>query len=187
MAPGNPGLLRLKELGKFRVCIEQLTPATKLKIKDTVAYTMSREPGQNETDAWRRCAVAIMAEQKVAQWLRGSLTNGNEDFDDPLTWAYDVLSHVDYTGIRVEVKTHQSDSRWIAVTTGYSGDFPGGSGINLGPFLQHQIADCIIILDSEKVGAGEWEYTPRFIGDHDELKSIVKKSNYDGWYLNIRK
>lgn len=169
----------------FTLQTSDLTSEMKTKIKDTVRYTMGKDPSQNLEDAVKRCRAAVYAEYKVADWLNGYVNAGQEDTDDPYTYAWDVLAHPMYCGLRVEVKTHQTDSRWISVTTGYSGNFPGGSGINLGPILNHKVADCIIIFDTKEVSPGVLEYTLKFSGDRESLTKIVRKSNYSGWYLSL--
>lgn len=158
-----------------------------MKAKSTAAYSLSQNPDQDKVDVIRRCCIAQLAEKAVADWLDGYVAGGRgeENHEDPYTYAWDVLAHPRFCGLRVEVKTHQSDSKWISVTTGYSGDYPGGTGINVGPFLTHRVADCIIILDVEEVRPTIYRFTLKFAGDHEDLKSVVKKSNYQGWYLQI--
>lgn len=112
----------------------------------------------------------------VADWLSGYVNKGQEDVNDPYTYAWDVLAHPRYCGLRVEVKTHQTDSRWISVTTGCSGEYPYGSGINLGPILNHQVADCIIIFNTKEIHPGVIQYTPKFIGDREDLRKVVRKA-----------
>lgn len=179
------GLLRLKNLPTFILSNEFLTSEMKVKIADTARYSLKQDPGQIKEDVVRRCKVAVFAEYVVANWLDGYVNKGIEDVEDPYTYAWDVLAHPKYCGIRVEVKTHQIDSKWISVTTGYSGDYPGGNGINIGPFLNHRVADCIIILDAKETSPDVFSYSIKFVGDHEDLKKIVRKSNYNGWYLQL--
>ncbi|AEO97180.1 DNA endonuclease IV [Salmonella phage vB_SenM-AKM_NP4] len=185
MNKNNPGLLRLKKLPTFIRGKNDLTPEDRVKIKDTVNYTMSKDPGQDKEAAVKRCMIAQLAEKAVAEWVNGYVMHGQENHDDPYTFAWDVLAHPRYCGLRIEVKTHQSESKWISVTTGYSGNFPYGYGVNLGPFLNHQVADCIIILDVVENLTGGFEFTPVFVGDPEDTKKIVKRSKYEGWYLMI--
>ncbi|ULA52512.1 endonuclease [Enterobacter phage vB-EclM_KMB19] len=177
--------MRLKALKSFYRACSDLTPEDRVKIKSTDAYSLRQDPDQDKTDVINRCAIAQLAEKAVADWMDGYVAGGQENHDDPYTYAWDVLAHPRFCGLRVEVKTHQSDSKWISVTTGYSGDYPGGSGINLGPFLTHRVADCIIILDVVESGPSVYQFTLKFAGDHEDLKSVVRKSNYQGWYLNL--
>lgn len=179
----NRGLQRLKNLPTFTREVNDLTSEDIVKVKSTVNYTMSKNPDQDSKAALKRCVIAQLAEKAVADWVDGYVAHGIEDPDDPYTYAWDVLAHPRFCGLRIEVKTHQSDSKWISVTTGYGGDFPGGSGINLGPFLTHRVADCIIILDTVESSPGVFQFTPKFVGDVEQTKSKVRKSNYQGWYL----
>lgn len=185
MQKSNPGLMRLKALKTFTRSFNSLTSSDRVKIKDTAAYSMRQDPDQDKAAVNKRCAIAQLAERTVADWMDGYVAGGQENHDDPYTYAWDVLAHPRFCGLRIEVKTHQSDSKWISVTTGYSGDYPGGSGINLGPFLTHRVADCIIILDVVESSSGVYQFTLKFAGDHEDLKSVVRKSNYQGWYLNL--
>ena len=185
MVKTNSGLMRLKDLSCFGYSFNDLSEEDKTKIKDTVRYSLRQDSGQDRNQVLRRCAIAQMAERYVADWMDGYVAGGSEDHDDPYTYAWDVLAHPRYSGLRIEVKTHQSDSRWISVTTGYSGDYPHGSGINLGPFLNHRVADCIIILDVAERAPGVFQFTQKFVGDHEDLKDKVKKSNFQGWYLQL--
>lgn len=185
MVKTNSGLLRLKGLKTFTRAFSDLSTSDRIKAKNTAAYSLRQNPDQDKAAVVNRCAIAQLAEKAVAEWLDGYVAGGNEDHDDPYTYAWDVLAHPRFCGLRVEVKTHQSDSKWISITTGYSGDYPGGKGINLGPFLTHRVADCIIILDVVEVSPSVFQFTLKFAGDHEDLKSVVKKSNYKGWYLNL--
>ena len=169
----------------FTLKTSDLTGEMKVKIKDTVLYSLSQDPSQDKKEVLTRCVIATYAEYMVADWLNGYVNSGLEDHDDPYTYAWDVLAHPMYCGLRVEVKTHQSDSKWISCTTGYSGDFPYGTGINLGPLLNHKVADCIIIFDTSVNEAGDVLFTPKFSGDREAITKLVRKSNYTGWYLAL--
>ena len=177
--------MRLKSLPTFTRSKNDLTGEDKVKIKGTVQYSMKKDPDQDLEQVKRRCTIAQMAERAVATWVDGYVANMEADYEDPLTFAWDVLAHPKYSGLRIEVKTHQSDAKWISVTTGYSGDYPYGSGVNLGPFLTHRVADCIIILDVEESSPEVFSFTLKFVGDQEDLKKVVRRSNYTGWYLNI--
>lgn len=177
--------MRLKNLKSFYRAFSDLTPEDRVKIKDTVAYSLRQNPDQDKTAVINRCAIAQLAERAVADWMDGYVAGGQENHNDPYTYAWDVLAHPRFCGLRIEVKTHQSNSKWISATTGYSGDYPGGAGINLGPFLTHRVADCIIILDVVESGPSVYQFTLKFAGDYEDLKSVVRKSNYQGWYLNL--
>lgn len=177
--------MRLLQIPTFTLRMSDISSEMKVKIKNTIDYSMEKDPSQDRKEVARRCLIATYAEYFVADWLDGYVNRGLEDTDDPYTYAWDVLAHPRYCGLRVEVKTHQTDSRWISVTTGYSGDYPYGFGINLGPILNHKVADCIIIFDAKEVSSGVIEYTLKFAGDREDLRKIVRKSNYNGWYLSI--
>lgn len=177
--------MRLSQVPTFTLSKNDLTSEMKVKISDTVRYSLTQNPDQSKEEVVKRCMIAVYAEYFVANWMNGYVNRGQEDVNDPYTYAWDVLAHPMYSGLRIEVKTHQTDSRWISVTTGYGGDYPGGSGINLGPILNHQVADCIIIFKTTEVSPGVFQYTLKFSGDREDLKKLVRKSNYSGWYLNI--
>ncbi|WBF80115.1 endonuclease IV [Escherichia phage vB_Eco_F26] len=185
MQKTNPGLQRLFQIPTFTLSNSNLTSEMKVKIADTARYSLKQNPNQDKAEVIERCRIAVYAEFFVADWLSGYVNKGQEDVDDPYTYAWDVLAHPKYCGLRVEVKTHQTDSRWISVTTGCSGEYPYGSGINLGPILNHQVADCIIIFNTKEIHPGVIQYTPKFIGDREDLRKVVRKSNYNGWYLSI--
>jgi hypothetical protein len=177
--------MRLSQIPTFTLSKNDLTSEMKVKIADTVRYSLSQNPDQSHEEVIKRCKVAVFAEYFVANWLDGYVNHGSEDVKDPYTWAWDVLAHPRYTGLRVEVKTHQSTSKWISVTTGQGGEFPKGTGINIGPFLNFKIADCIIILDVTETTPDDFLFTLKFVGDHNSLRTITRKSNYSGWYLNL--
>ena len=85
------------------------------KINSTVAYSLSKNPERDYNSALKRCTIAQTAEQKVAEILNGYNTNFDIDYDDPYTYSFDVLAGFEFYNTRIEVKTHQSNSRWITV------------------------------------------------------------------------
>lgn len=190
MLSTNPGFLRLAEFEKFTMCQADLTNESVDKIKGTVRYTMGRDSDQDVKDVIRRCMIAQMAEQKVAEHVEGQVADLDAVYDDPYTWAYDVLSHVKYSGVRIEVKTHQSQAKWIQVSTGQSGKYPAtgmSRGINIGPMLDFGVADLLIIFDVEE-NNGSFVFTPVLLCDKIALTNteLIKKSNFQGYYINTR-
>lgn len=189
MNTNNPGWQRLLELTETSFSLDQLTPELKVKIKDTVLYSMRQSPDQDPKECIKKCAIAVYAEYYVAHHMAGYVNRGIEELDDPYTYAYDVLSHPKYSGLRIEVKTHQTDSRWVSVTTGAYGIYPGGQGINLGPFLAFPVSDIIVILKSEETSPGVIRLTPWLLSDKESFSQgtdVVLKSKFDGWYLSGR-
>lgn len=189
MNKNNPGWLRLSEIPSTSFSLNELTPELKVKIKDTVLYSMKQSPDQDPRECIKKCTIAVYAEYYVAHWMAGYVNRGIEELDDPYTYAYDVLSHPKYSGLRVEVKTHQSDSRWVGVTTGAYGRYPGGYGINLGPFIEFPVSDIIVIFKSKETSPDVIQLTPWMLADKESFAvgtDVVLKSKYDGWYLSGR-
>ncbi|UJJ22270.1 endonuclease IV [Erwinia phage Virsaitis27] len=193
----NPGWTRLAELKPKTFMVKDLSSEDLVKIKDTAKYSLEQNPDQDQSDVNERCAIAIMAERYVAEHLDGYINHGKENLKDPHTYAYDVLAHPKYSGLRVEVKTSSVDlvrkanneRQWVGCTTGRFGRYPGGYGINLGPFIEFPVADAIIIFWSEKVAPGAYKLIPYVLADKMAFKKeagLVKKSNYTGWYLSGR-
>lgn len=178
----------LKRLSTIRMTSQQMTRLAKDKARSTAEYSLEKDPTQNKDDVLRRNLIAMMAEQIVAETVHGWMPTGREDYENPFSFAYDVVAK---DGVRIEVKTHQSDSKWITVNTGKGGEYPSKSyGINLGPFLGHKLADLIIIFDSKQDETGAVLFTPKFIAGRDAFvkdSGLVVKSQYnDGWYLSSR-
>lgn len=175
----------LKALQSFYMTKNMLSDDAFDKVLDTARYSLRKDESQDKTEVLQRCMIAMMAEQYIAEWTDGWVSGGNEDHDNPYSFAFDVMSE---EGVRIEVKTHQSDSKWIGVTTGYNGPYPHGYGINLGPFLDHRIADLIIILDVVEEVPGRFLFTPKMMAGPQAFRTdtgLVKKSNYEngGYYL----
>lgn len=176
-------LQRLKPVSMY---IKDMSEQVKEKAKDTADYSLEQDPTQNRNQVLNRCYIAMMAEQIVVEAVHGFLPCGSEDFDNPYSFAYDVVAK---DGVRIEVKTHQSDSKWINVHTGMSGDYPSEvPGINLGPFLKHKLSDLIIIFDSKANGSGGILFTPKILAGLDAFSTsspLVKKSQFNpGYYLS---
>lgn len=153
------------------------------KVTDTARYSLDKDPSQNEQDVVLRCMLATLAEQTIEGWTDGRMLGGRENYDNPFSFAFDVISN---EGVRIEVKTHQSNSKWISVTTGYEGDYPHGYGINLGPFMQHGIADMMFMFDVTEQSKGVYLFTPKFMAGPKAFapaSGLVQKSQGDGWYL----
>lgn len=186
----NPGWLRLAEMKPFEMKTSDLTSEMKVALKDTVTYSMRMSPDQLYEECVEKCLIAIMSEYAVADWLEGYVNKGIEDLKDPYTYAFDVVAHPKYNALRIEVKTHQSGSKWIGVTTGYKGEYPNGTGINLGPFINFPVADLIIVFKTAKKSPGCYTFIPWLLADKYSFhknSGVVAKSNFDGWYLTGRK
>lgn len=189
MHKSNPGFLHLSQIESFIMSKADLTVESIEKIKDTVRYTMNRDPSQDSQQVIRRCMIAQMAEQYVAEYVKGHVAQMDAKYEDPYTWAWDVLAHPEYSGLRIEVKTHQSNAKWIQVSTGSTGRYPvhgDGRGINIGPFLDHNVADVLIMFDVNEINE-KYEFTPVLLCDSIALTNtdLVKRSQYQGYYLNL--
>jgi hypothetical protein len=147
------------------------------KINSTVAYSLSKKPERDYNSALKRCTIAQTAEQKVAEILNGYNTNFDIDYDDPYTYSFDVLAGFEFYNTRIEVKTHQSNSKWITVNTDRHNK---NNYMNLYPFLEYGIADVIVIYKTDGI-----IFNNVFVGNVNDIKPLIKKSNYSGWYLNI--
>lgn len=152
------------------------------KARDTTKYSLRKDDSQNAEEVATRCLIATMAEKYIADVTGGFMLGGEEDYSNPYSFAFDVVSG---EGVRIEVKTHQSDSKWISVHTGQDGYYPNGYGINLGPFMDHRVADVLVMFDV-KATYGGIELLPKFIAGpsaFDPESGFVQKSRGDGWYL----
>lgn len=179
------GFERLKTLKPWFSTSLDLTPETKQKVKDTSEYSLSQDPTQEVKTVVQRNIIAMLAEQKIAQFMDGMINSGDEDTDYPITFAYDVLCPIKYNGMRIEVKTTMSD-KWISVSTGDKGPYAGHTGINLGPFIEHKVADVMIIIKVKEVH-GHYKFEPFMLCQQGAFnKETVKKSNFEGWYLDLK-
>lgn len=175
-------LSHLRELNSFTMDASQLTQQSINKINSTTEYSLRNRTGQNRSQVITRCTIATMAEQEVARHMNGYVMDSVIDFDDPFTYAFDVLSGVEYYGSRIEVKTHQSNARWISVNL----DERNVSGhMNLFHFLNYDVADYITIFDSKPIAHNVYNFKCVFAGTKANLRSVIRKSNYNGWYLHI--
>lgn len=176
-------LEHLKSFEDFTMKYENLNHSSKEKVKSTIKYTLSKNPIQNKKHVAKRCLIATLAEQKVAEHMNGRVMDSEVDFDDPYSFAFDVLSSHEYHGARIEVKTHQSDSKWINVNL----DLENKSNfMNLYPFLNYGVADFIIIFRSHEPSKGLYMFEPCFIGTQADITSVINKSMYnDQFYLDI--
>lgn len=148
------------------------------KIEDTVAYSMSVDASQNKIDVIKRCKIAICAEYATASLLDGFVVNNEINFEDPYSYAYDVIAGVQHHCGRVEVKTAQSNNDWITVNIDKKNE---SSSINLYHFLEYDVSDMIVIYQySNSI------YTTKYVGDRNDIKKHIKKSNYSGWYLSLK-
>lgn len=174
----------LSLLSTTRMVAQDLTKNSLVKVRDTTEYSMRQDPTQNKQQVQQRCKIAIMAEQLVANAVHGYLPSGNENHENPWSFAYDVVAK---DGVRIEVKTHQAKSKWIDVNTGMYGAYPGTKGINLGPFLDHRLADLIIIFDTKQDSTGAVLLTPKIMAGPQAFRTdsgLVQKSQYnDGYYI----
>ena len=147
------------------------------KINSTIQYSLSKNREQEYQYVLKKCTIAQTAEQKVAEILNGYNTNFDIDYDDPYTYSFDVLAGFEFYNTRIEVKTHQSNSRWITVNIDRHNK---NNYMNLYPFLEYGIADVIVIYKTDGV-----VFNTIFVGSVNDIKPLIKKSNYSGWYLNI--
>lgn len=181
----NKAFIRMTEMKPRFMKISDLTEESRKKVHDTFKYAIDANGESDRRAVMKRCVIAQLAEQYVAEWMEGTALHGDEDLEDPWTYAFDVLAGPKYYGMRIEVKTHQSDSSYITVNTGHDVPYPGSIGLNLRPFLNFSICDLIIFFDTNEVDGG-WMFEPFLVSDRDSLKSegVVKKSQYSGYYLN---
>ncbi|CAL1777390.1 DenB-like DNA endonuclease IV [Acinetobacter phage vB_AbaM_PhT2-v2] len=181
----NKTFVRLTNIPPRLMTISDLSAESREKVHDTVSYAMSQNSETDIKQVTERCIIAILAEQYVAEWLNGHVMHGEEDLEDPWTYAFDVLAGPEYYGMRIEVKTHQSASKYISVNTGHVGPFKGSTGINLRPFIEQPQADLIIIFDTERQPSG-WLIKPYMLSDKDSLvyPGIIVKSKFEGYYIN---
>lgn len=148
-----------------------------IKIKDTVNYSMNKDPSQNKIDVVKRCKIAILAEQISAEILDGSIAHNEINYDDPFTFAYDIIAGINHHHGRVEVKTSQNNNEWITVSIDKRNE---SNSINLYHFLEYEVSDMIVIYQYYNN-----IYSARYVGDRNDIKKRIKKSNYNGWYLSL--
>lgn len=173
---------RLREMSNFYMRNNDLNSFSNEKIRKTIEYSISKNYNQNFDQTVLRCTIATMAEQKVAEITAGIVADYIIDYSDPLSFAYDVLSGPQYHGARIEVKTHQTNSRWISVNV--ERENPNGI-MNLHHFLEYEAADVIVIYRSNYNVGGGYMFQSAFIGTRSDIKRVITRSNYSGWYLNI--
>lgn len=185
---GNKAWERLCSIPQTVMSSRDLTPESKTKVIDTTRYAMEHNNETDQTAVLTRCVIAQLAEQYVAQWMKGFCLHGEENTTDPWTYSFDVLAGPEYYGIRIEVKTQQSGAKYVSVHTGTTAPYQGNSGLNIRPFLECGIADLIIVFKTDKHPNGGWKFTPFITCDAEALrnKQVVKKSNYSGHYINTR-
>lgn len=181
----NKAFKHLASIPKVFLTISDLTDESRVKVQDTIKYAMIQNSESDAKVVAERCVPAMLAEQYVAHWMEGYVMHGDEDLENPWTYAFDVLSGPKYYGMRIEVKTHQSASKYVTVNTGHAEPFKGNTGINLRPFIGLPQADLIIIFNTEQVGNG-WIIKPYLLSDRDSLVApgIIVKSKFDGYYIN---
>lgn len=181
----NKAFKRLASIPSTIMTMADLTPESKAKIKDTVKYAMEANNESDLSSVVTRCMIAQLAEQYVAEWMEGEVMHGDEDLNDPWTYAFDVVSGPKYYGMRLEVKTHQSESNYITINTGHAEPFKGKSGLNLRPFIEHKCADLIIIFNTKTTSSGVL-IEPVLLSDRDSLiaPGVIVKSKFDGYYIN---
>lgn len=185
----NPGWLRLAQLPETRLRSTDLTIESRQKVIDTAKYSLSQNPDQKKEIVVERCVIAQLAEQFVAEWMEGWCNHGSEDTSDPLSYGYDVLSNIKYCGLRIEVKTHQSESAYISVNTGHVGPFKGSKGLHVRPFLELGVADVMIVISTTKdQSSGGWIFTPKVMMDPIALNNprVTQVSRFDdGYFLKL--
>lgn len=187
----NPGYIRLTELKEVSLSYKHLSKESVAKIMATVEYSMGLDPNQDRQEVLGRCAIAQLAEQHVAEWLEGWVNHGNENTDDPLSYAFDVLGNIKYNGIRVEVKTHQNQKSNFITIHSKGGQYfsdNGYPGVNVRPFLEAGVADVIVIFDAIENSPEDIRLTPRLLCDPHALiqPRVVNRSNFrnGGYYIN---
>lgn len=175
-------LLNLKPID---LTVEDLSSENKIKASNTARNSLKLDESQNRRAVLKRCVIATLAEQMIALATAGRVMDSEFDKTNPFSYAFDVISE---EGVRIEVKTHQSDSRWINVHTKGRYPYPHGSGIDLDGFLTYRLSDLIIILETDEVSPGVYRFTPRMMGDQTAFlpgSGLVQESKYEngGWYL----
>ena len=181
----DKALDRLIELDEFTqpVSIINMSPVCVDKIKSTLKYTMTKNPDQDLTIASKRILTATVAEFRVAEHMNGNIANYEVNYENPFTYGFDVLSSIDFYGARIEVKTHQSSNKWISVNIDH--DNPDEKkGLNVVHFLDYNVSDLIVIYRTN-IKDKLVTFKNTFVGNQDQLKSVIKKSRYNGWYIDI--
>lgn len=74
------------------------------------------------------------------------------------------------------------DNKWIEITTGPGGIYPGARGVNVQPFLEGSY-DYAIIVRAIKKGP-KVELEPLRVLTHAQLRAQAKISNFNGYYLS---
>lgn len=176
---------QLLNLKPTDLTVEDLSSENKIKASNTARNSLKLDESQNRRAVLKRCVIATLAEQMVALATAGRVMDSEFDKTNPFSYAFDVISE---EGVRIEVKTHQSDSRWINVHTKGRYPYPHGSGIDLDGFLTYRLSDLIIILETDEVSPGVYRFTPRMMGDQTAFlpgSGLVQESKYEngGWYL----
>lgn len=163
--------------------IKDASEETKSKIIDTAKYALECDPTRDKQQLIRVTSASLLAEQFVAQHMEGSSYSGVEDIDDPWTYAFDVLSHIKYQGLRIEVKCAFS-KRWVNIR---STNHPSNEGINLDAFLASNVADVIIIFLTQENEPGVFSYVPAFVMGREvfsQYPNIIKRGrDQKSWYL----
>lgn len=176
---------QLLNLKPTDLTVEDLSSENKIKASNTARNSLKLDESQNRRAVLKRCVIATLAEQMVALATAGRVMDSEFDKTNPFSYAFDVISE---EGVRIEVKTHQSDSRWINVHTKGRYPYPHGSGIDLDGFITYRLSDLIIILETDEVSPGVYRFTPRMMGDQTAFlpgSGLVQESKYEngGWYL----
>lgn len=176
---------QLLNLKPVNLAVENLSRENKIKALKESDHSMSLDSSQDQPSVLKRCVIATLGEQLVAQCTNGRVIDNGFDKTNSFSYSFDIISE---EGMRIEVKTHQSGSRWISVHTKGNHPYPYGSGIDLDGFLTYRLSDLIIILDTEEVAPGVYRFTPKMMGDQTAFlpgSGLVQKSKYknNGWYL----
>lgn len=74
------------------------------------------------------------------------------------------------------------DNKWIEITTGPGGIYPGARGVNVQPFLEGSY-DYAIIVRAIKKGP-KVVLEPLRVLTHAQLRAQAKISNFNGYYLS---
>lgn len=183
MTNNLPGFKHLKDIGPFSMSLKDATPETIEKIKDTVRYVMRTYPERDLKQVLRVTTASLLAEQKVAKHMEGQYYSGEENLDEPFTYAFDVLSNIKYQGLRLEVKCSFS-GKWINVRDRTR---PSHTGINLDSFYMHEVADLLVVFRTIETETNTFYYDLGVICTREMLApsaGLVHKGQKGTWYMH---
>lgn len=183
MKSTTPGFKHLTEIGQFNMSLKDASDETRIKIIDTAKYALECDPTRDRQQLIHVTTASLLAEQYVASHMEGSSYSGVEDINDPFTFAFDVLSHIKYQGLRIEVKCAFSN-KWVNIR---SSNHPSNEGISLDAFLASNVADVMIIFLTQENQSGVFTYRPGFVIGRDvftQYPDLIKRGrDRKSWYL----